>query len=163
MLYDYRKMRERCMSGSRDNSLYKFQLVDQCKTSIRSHVALTYNPLVLKNTNMLFHIEYLSRKSQLIKIFQMWISCRRRSSFLCWFLCVWSIPVATGSKGYVCGRSLAEIAGSNPAGGMDVCVLWVLCVVTYRSMRRADPSSRGKYQTCASPNVIRWNHNPLHL
>jgi len=27
------------------------------------------------------------------------------------------------------GRSLAGIAGSNPAGGMDVCLLWVLCVV----------------------------------
>jgi len=27
------------------------------------------------------------------------------------------------------GRSLAGIAGSNSAGGMDVCLLWVLCVV----------------------------------
>jgi len=27
------------------------------------------------------------------------------------------------------GRSPAEIVGSNPAGGMDVCLLWVLCVV----------------------------------
>jgi hypothetical protein len=30
---------------------------------------------------------------------------------------------------WVCGRSLAGIAGSNPAGGIDVCLLWVLCVV----------------------------------
>jgi hypothetical protein len=27
------------------------------------------------------------------------------------------------SKAWVCGRSLAGMVGSNPAGGMDVCVL----------------------------------------
>jgi hypothetical protein len=31
------------------------------------------------------------------------------------------IPVATRSKEWVCCRSLAGIAGSNLAGGMDVC------------------------------------------
>jgi len=39
------------------------------------------------------------------------------------------VPVAARSKTWVCGRSLAAIAGSNPTGGMNVCVLWVLCVV----------------------------------
>jgi hypothetical protein len=39
------------------------------------------------------------------------------------------IPVAARSKTWVCGRSLAGIAGSNASGGMDVCLLWVLCVV----------------------------------
>ena len=33
------------------------------------------------------------------------------------------VPVAERSKARVCGRSLAETEGSNPAGGMDVCVL----------------------------------------
>jgi len=33
------------------------------------------------------------------------------------------IPVAARSKAWVCGRSLAGIAGSNPVGGMDVCLL----------------------------------------
>ena len=33
------------------------------------------------------------------------------------------IPMATQSKAWDCGRSPAEIAGSNPAGGMDVCLL----------------------------------------
>jgi hypothetical protein len=28
-------------------------------------------------------------------------------------------------KAWVCGRSLAGIAGSNPVGGMDVCLLEV--------------------------------------
>ena len=39
------------------------------------------------------------------------------------------VPVAARSKASVYGRSPAEIVGSNPTGGMDVCVLWVLCVV----------------------------------
>jgi hypothetical protein len=34
-----------------------------------------------------------------------------------------------GLRRRVCGRSLAGIVGSNPAGGMDVCHLGVLCVV----------------------------------
>ena len=34
-----------------------------------------------------------------------------------------SVPVAARSKASVCGRSLAEIVGSNPTGGMDVCLL----------------------------------------
>ena len=39
------------------------------------------------------------------------------------------MPVAARSKALVCGRSLAGIAGSNPAGGMKACLLSVLCVV----------------------------------
>ena len=33
------------------------------------------------------------------------------------------IPVAARSKAWFVGLSLAGIAGSNPAGGMDVCLL----------------------------------------
>ena len=32
------------------------------------------------------------------------------------------VPVAPRSKAWVCGRSPAEIVGSNPAGSMDVCL-----------------------------------------
>ena len=39
------------------------------------------------------------------------------------------IPVAALSKGWVCGRSLAGIAGSNPTGVMDVFLFQVLCVL----------------------------------
>ena len=39
------------------------------------------------------------------------------------------ISVATLSKAWVCCLSLVRIAGSNPAAGVDVCLLWVLCVV----------------------------------
>jgi hypothetical protein len=35
-------------------------------------------------------------------------------------------------------RSLAGVAGSNPGGGVDVCMLWVLCDVKNRSLRWAD-------------------------
>jgi hypothetical protein len=41
----------------------------------------------------------------------------------------WPIPVTARSKAWICDRSLAGIAGSNAAEGMDVCLLWVLCVV----------------------------------
>ena len=33
------------------------------------------------------------------------------------------VPVAARSKAYVSGRSPGEIVGSNPTGGMDVCLL----------------------------------------
>jgi len=53
------------------------------------------------------------------------------------------IPVVLQYKACVCGRSLAGIQDSHPAGGMDVSLLWVLCVVRKSSLRRADDSSRG--------------------
>ena len=61
-----------------------------------------------------------------------------------------SVPVAARSKAYVCGRLPAEIVGSNPTGGMDVCLLRLLCVVRWRSLRRADHSPRG-----VLPTVVR--------
>jgi len=39
------------------------------------------------------------------------------------------IPFAVRSKAYVCGRSIAEIAGSNPVMDMDVSLFCLLCVV----------------------------------
>jgi hypothetical protein len=48
------------------------------------------------------------------------------------------IPVAARSKAWDCNRLLAGIAGSNLAWGMDVCLLWVLCAVRQRSLRRAE-------------------------
>jgi hypothetical protein len=38
-------------------------------------------------------------------------------------------PVATRSKAWDCGRLFAGIMGSNTAGGLDICVMWVLSVV----------------------------------
>jgi hypothetical protein len=36
------------------------------------------------------------------------------------------IPVAARSKAWVCGRTLAGIVGSKPAGAMNVCVVFVV-------------------------------------
>jgi hypothetical protein len=40
-----------------------------------------------------------------------------------------SMPVAVRSMKLVCGHSIAGIADSNPAEGMDVCILFSLCIV----------------------------------
>jgi hypothetical protein len=45
------------------------------------------------------------------------------------YVCYWPTPVAAQCKALVYGRTLAEIVGSNPAGGMIVCVLYSVCVV----------------------------------
>ena len=42
------------------------------------------------------------------------------------------IPVAARSKACVCCHSIGGIAGSNPADGMDVCLLW--CVLSGRGL-----------------------------
>jgi hypothetical protein len=52
--------------------------------------------------------------------------------------------VAARSKAWVYGRSLAGIAGSSSPEGMDVCFLWMLCIVhVHRRVRLADHSSGG--------------------
>ena len=58
--------------------------------------------------------------------------CTRTSSsdlFYSNYIRLQSIPVTGRSKAWVCGLSLIRIVGTNPAGDMDVCLLWVLCVV----------------------------------
>jgi len=51
------------------------------------------------------------------------------SFVLTFYINIKPIRVAARSKAWVCGGSLSGIAGSNPSGGMDVCLLWGLCVV----------------------------------
>jgi hypothetical protein len=55
--------------------------------------------------------------------------------------------------------SPAEVVALNSTGGMDVCLLWVLCVVRYRSLRGVDHSSRTVLSTAVrrcvrSRNII---------
>ena len=40
------------------------------------------------------------------------------------------IPVVALSQTWICHRSLTGITSTNPAGGMDVCLLWVLRVLS---------------------------------
>ena len=67
------------------------------------------------------------------------------------------VPVAARSKALVYGRSPAAIVGSNPNRGMEVCLLWVLCVVRYRSLRRTDHSFREVLPTVACRCVLSSN------
>ena len=57
------------------------------------------------------------------------------------------IAVTARANASVWGLSHLGTADSNPAGGMDVCLLRALCVVRQRSLRRADHSSRGVLQS----------------
>jgi len=54
------------------------------------------------------------------------------------------IPVATQSKGWICGPLLAGISGSNPAEGMDGCLSVVSAVFCRIEISASvDHSSRG--------------------
>jgi hypothetical protein len=66
--------------------------------------------------------------------------------------------MASRSKACVYGRSIAGIAGSNSAGGMDVSLMNVVCCQAEISLRRADHASRGDVLS-----VSKCNSNPLHL
>jgi hypothetical protein len=83
-----------------------------------------------------------------------------------------SRPRAVG----VCGRSLAGIAGSSPAGGMDASRLWELCCqvlisVTGQFLFHGSPAecvcvcvcARARACVCVSFSVIRCNTNTLQL
>ena len=70
----------------------------------------------------------------------------------------WLIPVAVWSKAWVCTHSLAGIVGLNPTRGMDVCVLWMLCIVMSRFLHRADHLSRGVLPTVICLSVIMKSH-----
>jgi hypothetical protein len=52
---------------------------------------------------------------------------------------------------WVCGRRLAEIVSSNLAGGMDVCLLRVSCVVRERSLCRDHHSYTGGLPSVMCP------------
>ena len=66
------------------------------------------------------------------------------SSDLSHFLLVIYLTICRSqwSRGLRCRSPACWDRGSNPTGGMDVCLLLVLCVVRLRSLRRADHSSR---------------------
>jgi hypothetical protein len=73
-----------------------------------------------------------------------------------------SIPLAVRSKAWVWGRSIAGLEDSNPAEDMDVCLLWVLCVVADRSLRRANHSSTGVLPgVCVQLCPVVWRRRNL--
>jgi hypothetical protein len=62
--------------------------------------------------------------------------------------------MAVQSKACVCGGSLAEIAGSNSARGIDDCLLWLLFVFKKRSLRKTHHASRGVLPSVVCLGVI---------
>ena len=64
------------------------------------------------------------------------------------------IAMAASSKAWICDRSLSGITGSNPAGVMEVSLLWALCVVGWSSLRRADHLSGGVLSSMKCLSVI---------
>jgi hypothetical protein len=56
-----------------------------------------------------------------------------------------TVPMAAQSDACVCGPSLVVIAGANPAGFMDVCILLALCGC------QVEISASGRSLVCRSP------------
>jgi hypothetical protein len=62
--------------------------------------------------------------------------------------------VTAWSKASVFSCSLAGFIGSNPVGGMHVCLLRVVGVVRYRNLSRADHPSRAVLSSEVCLSVI---------
>ena len=82
--------------------------------------------------NVLYILQHQEFRERYFVVYNRWNAfvCRvlLTSKLVCAYYLM-TIPVAALSKACVCGRSLAGFVSSNPAGGMCVCLLWVLCVV----------------------------------
>jgi hypothetical protein len=74
-----------------------------------------------------------------------------------------STVVAARSKAWVYGLTLAEIAGSNSAAGMDACLLWMLCVVQVEAFATGWSLVQSSHLVWVSLRMIRYNSHPLHL
>jgi hypothetical protein len=74
--------------------------------------------------------------------------------------------VAARSKTWVCGRSFAGIAGSNPAEGMDVCC--DCCVVSgtgfcFGLITRPEKSYRARARVCVCACVSECDREDLKM
>jgi len=72
--------------------------------------------------------------------------------------------MASRSKACVCGRSIAGTAGLNSAGGMDVCLVNVVCCQAEISVTGRSLVQRSSTECVVSLSVSKkCNSNPLHL
>ena len=74
------------------------------------------------------------------------------------------MPVAARPEAWVCGRSLAGIAGSNPAEGMDVC--HERCMLSGRGLcfgliTRPEESAECGVSECDRESSIMTNAGPV--
>lgn len=63
------------------------------------------------------------------------------------------IPVAAQCGTCIYGRSLAVITGANPAGSINVCFLWVLCVLKVEASAIGQSLDKGSPVTCVYPTL----------
>ena len=93
--------------------------------------------------------------------------CGCQNSFLIAQHQSYPIPAVARSKASVCIHQLAGIVGSNPVGGMDVCLLRVLCLVQVAASASARSFVQGSpiecVCVCVSDCIIRCDSNLLHL
>ena len=68
------------------------------------------------------------------------------------------ISLAAWAKAWVCDRSLAGIVGSNPAGGMDICLLGMLCCQVEVSASGWSLVQRSPTKCAVSNWVWLWIH-----
>jgi hypothetical protein len=54
----------------------------------------------------------------------------------------------------VFARSYTEIVGSNPTGGMDVCVRFCVVLCVGAVLQRTDPPSKESYRLCI--RLVNW-------
>jgi hypothetical protein len=78
------------------------------------------------------------------------------------------IPVAVRFKAWVFGRSLTGIVGSNPTGGMDVCLVGVVCCqvevsATSWSLVQRSPAECGVSQMCVTMKPRRNEEAQAHI
>jgi hypothetical protein len=120
----------------------------------------------------------LRRRSSAARVLKLWVRIPPGSwLFVCCECCVLSgIGLCDGliappGESYrlwrvvVFDQETSKARRLNPAtgvwkynyGGMATCLLWVLCVIKYRSLRRIDRSSRGVLPTVARRCV--WSRN----
>jgi len=85
----------------------------------------------------------LSKIISEIYIFLFWVPIIRKP-----------ISLAARSEGWFCGRSLVGIVSLNRAGGMVLCPLRLFYIARYRSLRRANYSSRGVVPSVVCLSVI---------
>jgi hypothetical protein len=75
------------------------------------------------------------------------------------------IPVAVRCKACVCGRSRFRVAGSNLSGGMDACLLGMLCVLSVRCLCDGPITRPEEYELSetvnSTPTVRRYKRSRL--
>jgi hypothetical protein len=72
------------------------------------------------------------------------------------------IPVAARTKAWVFGLSLPVIVGSNPAGGMDVCLLWLACLCVGLITRLEQPYRKCCVFNCDHEASMQGRQRPYY-